>query len=315
MNGDPLWLAQVIVAALADIAFACTLGAGMLGVWLSNDKVKEKANVAMSPARFGLARAQNLGIGGAVVLAVADLVLVWLQAASMSGTPLFSAFSAVVTVVTGTHAGIGWAIAFAGAVLLVIAMASANEKRGPRLGLFAIGAIVAAAGKASIGHAADAGAFSLAEGVQTVHLLATALWGGVVFAGAWRVLPALGTSLARAFLIRIAGKMSTMSLIAVSLVILTGIYNAWRGLGGSASALGASAWGNALVVKLVLVATALILGAMNRWSVLPRLQRTASTVDARTFTGIMRVEAVLIVGVFIAAAVLSHSVPGFAAFG
>ena len=311
MNGDPLWLAQVIIAALADIAFACTLGAGLLSVWLW----KEKAVAAMSPAHVGWARARRVSMGGAVVLAIADLVLVWLQAASMSGAPLFDAFSAVVAVVTGTHAGIGWAIAFAGSVLLVIATISANAKGAPRLGVFALGAIVAAAGKASIGHAADAGAFSLAEGVQTVHLLATALWGGVVFAGAWRVLPALGTSLARAFLIRIAGKMSAMSVVAVSLVVLTGLYNAWRGLGGSAQALEASAWGHALIVKGTLVATALLLGAMNRWSVLPRLQRTASTGDARTFTGVMRVEAVLIAGVFVAAAVLSHSVPGFASMG
>ena len=311
MNGDPLWLSQVVIAAFADIAFACTLGAGLLSVWLS----KEKAVEAKSPAHAAWQKARRLSIGGAVVLAVADLVLVWLQAASMSGTPLFDAFSAVIAVVTGTHAGIGWAIAFGGSVLLNFAMVFATAKGSPRLGLFAVGAIVAAAGKASIGHAADAGAFSLAEGVQTVHLLATALWGGVVFAGAWSVLSALGTSLARAFLIRTAGKMSTMSVIAVSLVVLTGVYNAWRGLGGSAEALEASAWGQALVVKAVLVATALLLGAMNRWSVLPRLQRTASTVDARTFTGVMRVEAVLIVAVFVAAAVLSHSVPGFSAMG
>ncbi|SAL37549.1 copper resistance D domain-containing protein [Caballeronia sordidicola] len=311
MNGDPLWLAQVLIAALADIAFACTLGAGLLSIWLS----KEKAAEGKSPAHDAWRKARRLSLGGAVTLAVADLVLVWLQAASMSGAPLFDAFSAVIAVVTGTHAGIGWAIAFAGSVLLVLATVSANAKGSPRPGLFAIGALVAAAGKASIGHAADAGAFSLAEGVQTVHLLATALWGGVVFAGAWRVLASLGTSLARAFLIRIAGKISTLSVIAVSLVVLTGIYNAWRGLGGSAQALEASAWGQALVVKGVLVATALLLGAMNRWSVLPRLRRTASTVDARTFNGVMRVEAVLIVAVFFAAAVLSHSVPGFASAG
>ena len=65
----------------------------------------------------------------------------------------------------------------------------------------------------------------------------------------------------------------------------------------------------------MLVATALLFGALNRWSALPRLQRTASTVDAHTFTGVMRVEALLMIGVFVAAAVLSHSVPGFAVGG
>jgi putative copper resistance protein D len=311
MSDDPLWLAQVLIAALADIAFACTLGGAFLSVWLS----KENAAAPVSPARLGWVRSRRLSTGGAVVLAVADLVLIWLQAASMSGAPLFQAFDAVVTVVTGTHAGMGWAIAFAGSVLMVLATALGTPKGGPRIGVFAVGALVAAAGKASIGHAADAGAFSLAEGVQTVHLLATAVWGGLVIASAWRVLPALKTSLARASLIRIAGKVSTASVVAVSLVMLTGIYNAWRGLGGSVQALETSGWGHALVVKGVLIATALLLGAMNRWSVMPRLQRTASTVDAHTFTGVMRMEALLIVAVFVAAAVLSHSVPGYSAMG
>jgi copper resistance protein D len=66
------------------------------------------------------------------------------------------------------------------------------------------------------------------------------------------------------------------------------------------------------VVKLALVAVVLIFGAMNRWSALPRLKRTASTLDARTVTGVMRVEGLLMIGVFVAAAVLSHSVPGSA---
>ena len=182
MSNDPLWFAQILIAAIADIAFACALGGAFLSVWLS----KENAAAPVSPARLGWVRARRLSTGGGVVLAVADLVLVWMQAASMSGAPLFQAFDAVVTVVTGTHAGMGWAIAFAGSVLLILATSLGNPKGGPRVGLFAIGALVAAAGKASIGHAADAGAFSLAEGVQTVHLLATAVWGGLVIASAWR---------------------------------------------------------------------------------------------------------------------------------
>src|SRR5476649_628986 len=311
MSNDPLWFAQILIAAIADIALACALGGAFLSGWLS----KENAAAPVSPARLGWVRARRLSTGGGVVLAVADLVLVWMQAASMSGAPLFQAFDAVVTVVTSTHAGMGWAVAFAGSVLLILASVLGNPKGGPRVGLFVIGALVAAAGKASIGHAADAGAFSLAEGVQTVHLLATAVWGGLVIASAWRVLPALGTSQARAALIRISGKVSAAAVVSVSLVILTGIYNAWRGLGGSAEALETSGWGHALVVKGVLIATALLLGAMNRWSVMPRLQRTASTVDAHTFTGVMRMEALLIVAVFVAAAVLSHSVPGFSAMG
>ena len=44
------------------------------------------------------------------------------------------------------------------------------------------------------------------------------------------------------------------------------------------------------------------------WSV---LGRTASTVDAHTFNNVLHLEALAMIGVFIAAAVLSHSVPGY----
>jgi putative copper resistance protein D len=245
------------------------------------------------------------------VLAAADVLLVWLQAASMSGVPMAQAFAPMWLVITTTHAGLGWMITFAGSVLLVCASAAARPMHLRRQALFCVGAVVAAAGKAAIGHAADAGAFSVAEIVQTVHLLATGVWGGVVITGAWAVLPALQTSLARAFLIRTMARMSMTSLIAVFFVVATGIFNALRGLGGSMNALEDSTWGHVLGVKVTLVLAALILGAMSRWSALPRLQRTASTLDAHTVTNIMRLEALLTMGVFVAAAVLSHSAPGF----
>jgi copper resistance protein D len=307
MTIDALWLSQVVIGALADMAFACTLGATLMNAWLS----KDNASAAVSSARFGLSQAHRAGFSAALVLATADVVLVWLQAASMSGVPVAQAFAPMWLVITTTHAGLGWMITFAGSVLLVCASASARPMHLRRLALFCVGAVVAAAGKAAIGHAADAGAFSVAEIVQTLHLLATGVWGGVVIAGAWAVLPALQTSLARAFLIRTMARMSMTSLIAVFFVVATGIFNALRGLGGSMKALEDSTWGHVLGVKVTLVLAALILGAMSRWSALPRLQRTASTLDAHTVTNIMRLEALLIMGVFVAAAVLSHSAPGF----
>jgi len=310
MTIDALWFSQVVIAALADMAFACALGATLMNAWLSEHSAKD-TGAAVSPVRSGRSRACHVGFCAALVLAVADVVLAWLQAASMSGVPVSQAFAPMWLVITTTHAGIGWAITFAGGVLLVFATASARQMRAGRLAFFCAGAAVAAAGKAAIGHAADAGAFSLAEIVQTVHLLATGVWGGVVIAGAWAVLPALRVSPARAFLIRIAARMSKISLIAVLFVIATGVFNARRGLGGSMNALEHSTWGHVLAVKVTLVLAALVLGGLSRWSALPRLRRTASTVDAHAVTRIMRLEALLIMGVFIAAAVLSHIAPGF----
>jgi len=309
MNDDPLWLAQTAFAALADLAFACALGALLLNGWLS----REQAFAAVSPARHGWRRAARGGPIAAIVLILCSFVSLWLQSAAMSGAPIPQAGASLWLVATGTHAGIGWSVALVGGVLLLLAASGASLSMA-RIGTAVLAALIVAAGKSAIGHAADAGAFSLAEGVQTLHLLATAAWGGIVIAGAF-VLPALDTSVARAVLIRTVARMSKAASIAVALVILTGVFNGWRGVGGSLAALTASVWGHVLVVKLALVAAALAFGALNRWSALPRLQRSASTMDAHTVINVMRIEAVMMAGVFVAAAVLSHSVPGSALAG
>lgn len=310
MSDDPLWFAQTAFAALADLSFACVLGTLILNAWLS----REQAFAPVSPARNGWRRASRGGLVAALALALCNFASLWLQSAAMSGAPVMQAGASLWLVATGTHAGVGWSVALAGSVLLLLAAASGGALSASRIGSAMLAALIVAAGKSAVGHAADAGAFSLAEGVQTLHLLATAVWGGIVIAGAF-VLPALDTSVARAFLIRIVARMSRTAAIAVAFVILTGVFNGWRGIGGSFAVLGASTWGHALIVKVVLVAMALAFGALNRWSALPRLQRSASTMDAHTVINVMRIEAVMMAGVFVAAAVLSHSVPGSALAG
>jgi putative copper resistance protein D len=108
---------------------------------------------------------------------------------------------------------------------------------------------------------------------------------------------------------------SNVSLVAVGFVILSGIFNAVRGSGGSLLAIESSSWGHVLILKLTLVGLALVLGGLNRFLALPRLRRTASTMDAHTFVNVLYLEALALIGVFVAAAVLSHSVPAFAALG
>ncbi|CAH2779421.1 MAG: Copper resistance protein D [uncultured Caballeronia sp.] len=310
MSDDSLWLVQVCFAALADIAFACALGALILDAWLCG----EQAFAPVSPARLGWRRARRAGILAALVLVLCNFVSLWLQAAAMSGAPVTEAGAPLWLVATHTQAGIGWSVGLAGSVLLLLAAAQGGTLSAARASFAMLAVLIVAAGKSAVGHAADAGAFSVAEAFQALHLLATGTWDGIVIAGAF-VLPALDTSLARAPLIRIVARMSRTAAIAVAFVIATGAFNAWRGIGGTPAALTASMWGHALIVKLVLIAAALAIGALNRWSALPRLQRSASTMDAHTVINVMRIEAVMMAGAFVAASVLSHSVPGFIVSG
>jgi putative copper resistance protein D len=249
-----------------------------------------------------------------VVLVLADLGWLLYQAASMSGVALPAAFGVVPTVLTQTHVGYGWSVAFGGALVL-LGTALTSQPGMLRNALLWLAVIAIAAGKASLGHAADAGVASAAIGMQTLHVLVTAVWGGLAMAAGLAVLPALGASTARGMLIRTATQVSNMSVVAVGLVLLSGIFNAVRGSGGSLAAIQFSTWGHVLTLKLVLVALALVLGGLNRFLALPRLRRTASTMDAHTFVNVLYLEALAMIGAFAAAAVLSHSVPGFAALG
>ncbi|SIT44205.1 putative copper-resistance transporter, CopD [Paraburkholderia ribeironis] len=309
MSVDGLWIGQVAMAALMNIAFAFAVGSALLGAWLAKD-----AQQTTSPARPGWLRAQRSMLTASVVLILADLGWLLYQAASMSGVALPAALGVVPTVLTQTHVGYGWSVAFAGAVVL-LGTAMASHTGMLRNALLWLAVIAVAAGKASLGHAADAGVASAAIGTQTLHVLVTSVWGGLAMVAGLAVLPALGASTARGMLIRTATQVSKVSLVSVAFVLLSGIFNAVRGSGGSFEALQFSTWGHVLMLKLVLVALALVLGGLNRFSALPRLRRTASTMDAHTFVNVLYLEALAMLGVFTAAAVLAHIVPGYAALG
>jgi putative copper resistance protein D len=309
MSLDGLSIGQVAMAALMNVAFAFAVGSALLGAWLASD-----AQTRISPARPAWLRAQRAMLTATVVLVLADLGWLLYQAASMSGVALPAAFGVVPTVLTQTHVGYGWSVAFAGALVL-LGTAMAGHTGTLRNALLWLAVIAIAAGKASLGHAADAGPLSAPIAMQTLHVLVTSVWGGLAMAAGLAVLPALGISTARGLLIRTATQVSNVSVVAVVLVLVTGVFNAVRGSGGSFEAIQMSPWGHVLTLKLALIALALVLGGLNRFSALPRLRRTASTMDAHTFVNVLYLEALVMIGVFVAAAVLSHSAPAFAGLG
>ncbi len=309
MTIDGLWIGQVAMAALMNVAFAFAVGAALLAAWLAKD-----AQAKVAPARPAWLRAQRSMQTAAIVLVLADIGWLLSQAASMGGVGLPEALGVVPTVLAQTHVGYAWAVAFAGAVVLLLT-SLASHTGMLRNALLWLAVIAVAAGKASLGHAADAGTASAAIGLHTLHVLVGSVWGGLVLAAGFAVVPALGASVARGILIRTATQLSNVSLVTVVFVLLTGAFNAVRGSVGSFAAIETTTWGHVLTLKLALFALALALGGLNRFAALPRLRRTASTVDAHTFANLLYLEALSMLGVFAAAAVLAHSVPAFIALG
>ncbi|KVN87501.1 CopD family protein [Burkholderia ubonensis] len=106
---------------------------------------------------------------------------------------------------------------------------------------------------------------------------------------------------------RFAVRLSRAALVAVPVVVVSGIYNADRGLGGSLMPLALSGWGHILAAKLMHVSVAVALGGINRQIFLPRIRFGAS---AGSFLIILRMEAVTMLCVLSAAAALAHTMPG-----
>lgn len=307
MNVAGLMMGQVALAALVHVAFAFAIGSTLFERWLGLDG----ALVPNAPSHAAWHRAHSSLIAAAFALVLAEGGWLLYEAASMTGAGFSGGLAALPDVIGTTHVGHAWCLAFGGAAWLLVA---ALLYRGGRFGLtmFWLGALASAAGVASIGHAADVGVPTLGWAMQIVHIVATAVWGGVVLVGGLVVLPALDTSITRIALIRLADRLSNVSLVAFSVVLISGLVGAQRGLGGSFAGLRASAWGHVLTLKLALVLLAVVLGGLNRTSALPRLRRSAATVDAHTFRSVLHLEALVMIAIFVVASVLGLTPPGHA---
>jgi len=161
---------------------------------------------------------------------------------------------------------------------------------------------VVAIAHANAGHAGANGLTWLLP-AMTVHVLAMGLWAGAVFAAVlavWRGEPPAVDGPRHAHRL---SRLATASLLAVA---VTGAASAWHALGGTLAPLAppASDWSAALAVKLALVGVAIALGALNRFVVMPCLPASGAR-----FARVLRVEAVVMLAVLVAAAWLANGEP------
>jgi putative copper resistance protein D len=165
-------------------------------------------------------------------------------------------------------------------------------------------AFTLAAFRSASGHAAANGSFSRGEIVQFLHLTSIAVWAGCVMVAGLLVLPHLQPLEAATDFGR---QLSRAATIAIAVVALSGIYNAWVGLDGSLQPLPHTQWGILLLVKVALVLAALGLGTKNR--LLLARNPTLSEPDARRFSRSMRFEAVVMIAILAVSGFLANSPP------
>ena len=216
-------------------------------------------------------RLQALRVGCAGALLVVTLAELWLRAVTMTGGALGAALPAIPAVLTRTHFGAVWMTRAASVVaLLLLSCGSARVLRG-------LGAIVALGVALTVsltGHASTWGDLSLTAGLDWIHVVAATGWTGGLF-----VLAAVVVREARDWPpSRLADTMRRFSRLAgwcLLAVLLSGTYATWVQV-GSVGASWRTVYGRVLLAKLLLVAGVVWLGAVNRYTVLPRLDGDAA---------------------------------------
>lgn len=224
-------------------------------------------------------RLRTLRTGCTTLLLLASGGELWLRAGTMSDGGAGAALRAVPSILQRTHYGSVWILRGAGLLaLLPLSRASSRSLRGA-------GAIVAVGIALTVsltGHAGDWGDVSLTAGIDWVHVVAATTWTGGLFALAALVLRD-GRRWPAALLADVMGRFSGLAAWCLLAVVLSGAYASWVQLPGVA-ALWQTAYGRVLVAKLILVLSLVWWGAVNRYTVLPRLGGgRASGVPARLF--------------------------------
>ncbi|MBJ9595178.1 CopD family protein [Burkholderia seminalis] len=313
MNDGIVGLLRLVAVAIQNAGFAVVVGALLGGRWLA---------LGASAWQHGIGRrlVATLRIASAVSL-LASVTAFWAHCALMSEVPLFEAGPAVRAMLAGTGFGHAW---LAGAVfmLVVVLLAfvrRANDTRFP-FAMWAALACVALA-RSNGGHPVDAGLFSVPVWIDWLHLLAISAWVGLVLVTAFGVMPRLAGMPAseRATGASFVQSLSDASTYALVVLFATGAYNGGRGVDTPANLL-VSTYGQILLLKLSLVLIAAALGGHNRFFGMPKLlaalrdpAAAMPAVSLKRFGAVLRIEAVVLGGVLMVAAVLvSSALPGTA---
>lgn len=215
-------------------------------------------------------------LAGILLSAVAILLL----ASSMSGLPLAELDrTSLEVLITGTAIGTAWQVRMA-ALLAIFILSLVSWSRRPFVALVgaSAGAALALATLAWTGHgAAGEGTPGWIQlGADIVHLLASAIWIGALFALLLLLLrPARSMSADHLKLShRALAGFSTVGTIMVALILLSGLVNGWMLVGpANLGGLLTSLYGNLLLAKLALFGGMLALAAANRFRLTPSLER------------------------------------------
>jgi putative copper resistance protein D len=293
-----LLLPRALAATLSDAVFAALVGIALVRLWLGQQvflELQEKQRrVSLACAALLL-----LALCGQAVLATASMI---------GSTDPAAVRLQLGAVLTETHTGRNLIAQGCVAILLLplLTLRRSRDTAADAWTLLALVTLLAAVRSAS-GHASSEGDFTLREFVQFVHLASIAAWAGSVIIAGLLALPTLLRERLTDTIGQLMRRLSSTVTIALAFVVLSGVYNAWHGLGGSLHPLANTQWGYLLDAKLVLVLAALAMGFLNRR--LLRRNQTLTLKEAASLTTMMLAETVVMLLILTVSAFLANSAP------
>jgi copper resistance protein D len=224
----------------------------------------------------------------------------------MSGLGITAILPVLPTVLFKTHYGSIGLVRAAGIGLALVVWFAGRRRLNSRFAaVFLLCASAAIAfSRSATSHAADFGDLSLQELSDWLHLMASSLWGGTLIAIAIVFPPSLVAEDSRQHpaVSGIADSFYILFGPVLSLLVLTGLYNAWVEV-GSFGVLITTPYGRVLSAKIVLLLLLTI-----RYIAPPQHGQDDSAF-AMQFLRRTRVEAIIILGILLCAATLTHNVP------
>lgn len=288
---------NILATILADSSYALLTGALLAHRWLRDLEATAEQE-----------RLRRLALWLVTVMVVCHLTHPWFVASSMSGSTQFREVLALIpTILSATRQGWIWYTnSIAIAVLVALQFWSRGHHSSSRTWINIAALLVLAATKSASAHASEEGDFRWPEIAEFLHLLGTAIWAGAIVISGFLVVPHIAGQLGAKTLWIYGARLSRTVTWAVAILVLSGVYTAWRDMHQTPHLLWTSGWGQILLFKTSFVALALLLGAATRFRC---LGRPAETLSAALMTKLMRSEAAVMIAILCISGLLANSSP------
>ncbi len=267
-------VADMVVKGFLYLASSALLG-GVLFTFLAWNPSYRKANIPTADVEAYVRFTRKLALTALLVLAVADILSLMLQAGQVNGSQIGWPWQPdFIAILTTTRVGMLAIVRFGLAILLAGLLLPVQNRWNRWIG-FALCLLLLLTFSLE-SHAAGNPSPLLPVLADWFHLTAVSVWVGGLFSflGGMLLLRRLAPEPATRLTSFLIPHFTTLAMTSVGILAITGIYSSTLDI-GTLSALWSTTYGQAFITKLLIAAPMLGLGAINFLFTTPVMRRAA----------------------------------------